>query len=406
MIVFPEQKLSQVRISVRHEWRHNIIAGIFSKKHFPWESIQKIQNINEEDLPNWFVTGMNENKRRLGSFSEREIRKFLGLNSRQLIVPPVNRLEKETAETTNLSIKEEEKLSNNGVKFPEVKPTGSSTLNATIKDTEARKTLGSFVIPASDIKGWTISDDRIAKMVVMTSLAMAYFDGDNEDLRKQAKDSGMMMEFRNPVSDRYLDDICKYHENNKDGYGRYEESLGENANPIDKLIHEVNQECQNGRFPTVLGRTNLRKFCRLFLPKESCNYNKEIAANFECRTIGNQWSKDSIELFMYVDLPYEDYEFAVEGDPKYYYLKSMPIYSLNGYLKSQIPLPNDLILEVMADGGSRVFNGCERSVGSQTLWLCPTKHNIPGEFTKCLINSYNKIPGTCPGKISNCFINL
>ena len=258
LIIFPEHKLTKLRFAVNHDRKNTIKARLFNLTNFPWESILKPKVSEQNNWPDWFITGMTANNRRFGLYSEHQIRKLLGMD---LIIPSVNQLAEKIAKYSINKDEESSFTSNDGVKLPESQPTLNSTIG---KDVQARKNLKGFVIPDSKSTGWQITDDRIAKMVVLTSLALAYFDADNVDLRNQAKESGMIMEYQKPISDEYLDDICKYHRDNKNGYGRYEASLDEYANPIDNLVHSINQGCENDGFPSILGTTNLRKFCRLF----------------------------------------------------------------------------------------------------------------------------------------------
>ena len=264
---------------------------------------------------------------------------------------------------------------------------------------------------------WEITDAAIASMVVLSSLGLESVGGKyDEQLESKILGKGSVIEINDPLQRQATDKLCSLHDEKE--YEAEEVKLVGEAQAVVELITKITDQCQSNMFPIALGQDNLTKFCRIFYPKATCLYTDEIAKSLGCMTLAHKWTKNEVQMLIRIHLPLLNDEgyFGADNvyqiplpkqfEAKYYKIDTMPIYSMGGYLKSQLDIPNDLIMSVYEDGGSRLFTGCQQSEESERLYNCQSADNIPIGISDCVISQYNNETSSCPCKLYFKFMNL
>ena len=377
LILLPKVSFTDVELTIGTRWVNDFEIKLYNRQDFQWKLLPQpsSKSMSEFNFPEWYVSGVEENKDD-SLFTEEEILQLFGMNPGS---PDLNTLSDKDTENSN-SISEDED-----------KPDQQASTHGE----ELRRSSRNNQVPLHTHRN--VFDTTLEGMVVLTSLAMAYFQSDNVVERKMAYDKGVVIDKPDIVAKSDVDKVCRIHEDHAEGYARYEALLVEDALPVLRYVDKIIEECRRDGWPTSLGVINLTKICRLFLPIETCNYPDEVSKSLRCIPLGNRWTEDNIEVRMRLRLPYENYEFQYKGEPKYFHVASMPIYKFHGFMKTQIPIPDNLVMEELADGGCKIFNRCQQSRKSQSLWECQTENNIPGELSQCIISTFHGKSSGCPG---------
>ena len=252
---------------------------------------------------------------------------------------------------------------------------------------------------------WTVSDKQIAAMLLLNSFDIdEYVDrngvknADIETKRDQAIKKGAIIEI-DPLTNQNIDKVCKIHKEHVDGYARYEEELESQADAVVEMISDLNSQCDEDNFPRSLGYNNYNKICVLLYTAEQCLYFKEIQKMFGCRKLYIRWTTEDVQLLFGIRLPDPLSEkYPVVANTEFYRVISLPVYKFFGLVKTQIKIPDTLIMAVETDGGSRLFTGCRVSTETETLWHCKTANNIPITSSDCIVSIFNEEQTRCQGK--------
>lgn len=254
--------------------------------------------------------------------------------------------------------------------------------------------------------GWSLSDQQIAAMLLLNSFNIDQYVDKNgvkdragvESKRKQVMYKGAIIEM-NPLSNQNIDKVCQIHKEHDDGYGRYEEELESQADAVVEMISDLNSQCDEDNFPRSLGYDYYNKICKLLYTVEQCLYFKEIQRGFGCRKFTIRWTTEDVQLFFAIRLPdtFSD-KYPVVSNTEFYHVSSLPVYHFFGLVKTQIKVPDSLIMAVETDGGSRLFTGCRASTETETFWHCKSDNNIPITSADCIISIFNEEQTRCKGK--------
>ena len=253
-----------------------------------------------------------------------------------------------------------------------------------------------------------VTENQIAKFVILTSLALSKF-GDNQvpTLSENAMNYGSSI-VMDSLERESVAETCSLL---KDGeVPSYEAKLVSQADAVIDLIYTINSQCSQNKFPEAVGIQNQQKFCQLVYPESTCIYHSQISRSFGCELLNNKWNEKEVQILMTIPVPLLDdhykrpdnrFWFAKPNTfkPSYYHVQSMPTYFGMGYVKAETDLPRDLILTKMEDGGSRLFTGCKRNQDSESLWICNTQSNNPISVSNCVISHFNGEKASCPGKL-------
>ena len=247
---------------------------------------------------------------------------------------------------------------------------------------------------------WKITDAEIAQMLLLSSISISQFEDSNkkQQMIDQVRDYGLVID-KTLVSEEHVNQLCQEHASHQDGFGRFESNLVLDSLPIDSLIHEINQECAEDKYPKALGQRNLQKLCMLFFADAECAYLQAIESSFGCTPMETKLEDQYFGVYLRLKIPWENInsKSPSEGNPKYFLVESLPTYNFFGILKSRISIPVGLILSVKDDGATKLFSQCIKSYKSMQLYVCQTEYNIPIGLNDCIISTFYGIQTSCPG---------
>ena len=92
--------------------------------------------------------------------------------------------------------------------------------------------------------------------------------------------------------------------------------------------------------------------------------------------------------------------------PTYYHVSSLPVYSLGGFLRKKIEVPENLMMAVLNDQGSRLFTGCRKAEDSERLWICQDQDDIPISISQCVISTFNEDTTNCDGNLNFGYLSI
>ena len=400
IIAFPSTTLkSNIVITVPKGQKESVTARLFSVSEFPSQLVDLKKILSESHLPNWLINFAKNNDSLV--WSDAEIQTFI---NNKMLYPEVHQIVNETQqnmdkdliEIDDENVHEADGPSDNSkyqLRNLTSSKTESNTLNRSVRGFE----------PYGD--GYMrLSDSTISKMLILSAISLNQFDDvkKRQTMMEQAINYGVIVD-ETVITNDSINKLCQIHADHADGYARFESELTLQALPIDSLIHQLNSECGDEKFPISLGETNFRKFCRLMFTKEECQYLRASQMNVICRPIENQINDEYFGFYFDLDIPSENEDTDIPSPmdsnqkPIFFQVQSLPTYNVYGWVKSQIPVPDGLILSVMEDGATKLFADCTQNEKSLALFDCQTEQNIPIGYDDCIIKTFYGISTTCPG---------